>query len=147
MVNQGALWHDTTQYMWSHLIREGREVASYPDLPAHTQTFMHNYFWKAGRSGWFDDVMVMSPGCCLECERVQAFLTFLGSKRRSKPWKGSDLSFVSFKSQHTYHFFCVDCLQKALGFLGPVETTQTVMKRSLLVLVPAFDPSYSAWDS
>ena len=35
-------------------------------------------------------------------------------------------------------FVCVDCLQKAPGFLGPIEMTQTVMKRSLLVSVPGF---------
>ena len=38
-------------------------IASYPDLSAHTHTFMHDYFLshrKAGRSGRFGDVMVMS---------------------------------------------------------------------------------------
>ena len=33
---------------------------------------------------------------------------------------------------------CVDYLQKVLSFLGPVEMTQTVMKRSLLVFSPGF---------
>ena len=52
-----------------------RGIASYPDLPAHTQTFTCNYFLshqKAERSCRFGDVMMMSPGCgseeCLDCE-------------------------------------------------------------------------------
>ena len=57
-----------------------RDVASYSDLPARTQTFMRSYFLshrKAGRSGQFGDVMVMSPGRgseeCMECGRYCAF--------------------------------------------------------------------------
>ena len=44
-------------------------LASYPELPAYTQTFTRSYFLshrKAGRSGQFGDVMLMTPGRGLE---------------------------------------------------------------------------------
>ena len=98
-------------------------VASYPDLPAHMQVFMRGYFlshWKAGRSGRFGDVMMMSPGHglekCLECEQVQTFSMFLGSKRyqttlKTLKGKWSILCAMYVSKVGILTVFCVDCLQ------------------------------------
>ena len=68
------------------------EVASYPDLPAYTQTFTHDFFLP-GRSGRFGDVMVMSHGCDLNIHGHG--LNFL-DMYRSLPTLGTQSAFSSF---------------------------------------------------
>ena len=119
-------------------------LASYPSH-ANIYTKLYLITPKSGRSGRFGDVMMMSIGCgleeCLECEWVQAFPTFLGSRQcqmtlKTLKWKRSVV--CMFQKLAYLPFFCVDCLQKVPGFMGPIETTQTIMKTSLLVPVPGF---------
>ena len=106
-------------------------VASYPDLPAHMQTFTRNYFLshrKAGRSGRFGDVVMMSPGRgleeSLECERVQALPTFLGSRRCQmtlKTLKGKRSVLCKFQKLTYLPFFVWTAFRRRQAFWDPLR--------------------------